>query len=169
DDRSRRRLDPPGRRNGRCGARHPDVQHPESPQPGLGREHELLHLSALRATGRYLWPRRRESPGRAYENPVPGRDPTRPAHSRGWRPRRAIDGARTGLATGGCLSRRGVALGGGLGTLSEIALALRDGRPAIGIQTWRFDRQGRTEPELPTAGNVNDALTWLFARMGGTA
>jgi len=62
-----------------------------------------------------------------------------------------------------------VALGGGLGTLSEIALALRDGRPAIGIQTWRFDRQGRTEPELPTAGNVNDALTWLFARMGGTA
>ena len=62
-----------------------------------------------------------------------------------------------------------VALGGGLGTLSEIALALRNGRPTIGIQTWRFDRQGRTEPELPTAGNVNDALTWLFARMGGTA
>jgi uncharacterized protein (TIGR00725 family) len=62
-----------------------------------------------------------------------------------------------------------VALGGGLGTLSEIALALRHGRPTIGIQTWRFDRQGRTEPELPTAGNVNDALTWLFARMGGTA
>ena len=62
-----------------------------------------------------------------------------------------------------------VALGGGLGTLSEIALALRNGRPTIGIQTWRLDRQGRTEPELPTAGNVNDALTWLFARMGGTA
>jgi uncharacterized protein (TIGR00725 family) len=62
-----------------------------------------------------------------------------------------------------------VALGGGLGTLSEIALALRNGRPTIGIQTWRFDRQGRTEPELPTAGSVNDALTWLFARMGGTA
>src|SRR2546422_11452261 len=62
-----------------------------------------------------------------------------------------------------------VGLGGGLGTLSEIALALRNGRPTIGIQTWRFDRQGRTEPELPTAGNVNDALSWLFARMGGTA
>ena len=58
-----------------------------------------------------------------------------------------------------------VALGGGLGTLSEIALALRNGRPAIGIRTWRFDRDGRVEPELPIAANVNDALDWLFARM----
>lgn len=58
-----------------------------------------------------------------------------------------------------------VALGGGLGTLSEIALALRNRRPAIGIQTWRFDRDGRTEPELPTAANPHDALEWLFAHM----
>jgi len=58
-----------------------------------------------------------------------------------------------------------VALGGGLGTLSEIALALRNGRPAIGIQTWRFDRDARVEPELPTAANPKDALDWLFARM----
>jgi uncharacterized protein (TIGR00725 family) len=60
-----------------------------------------------------------------------------------------------------------VALGGGLGTLSEIALALRHRRPTIGIQTWRFDRDGRTEPTLPIAANVTDALTWLFARMTG--
>jgi uncharacterized protein (TIGR00725 family) len=58
-----------------------------------------------------------------------------------------------------------VALGGGLGTLSEIALALRNRRPTIGIQTWRFDRDRRTEPELPTAANPQDALEWLFARM----
>jgi uncharacterized protein (TIGR00725 family) len=58
-----------------------------------------------------------------------------------------------------------VALGGGLGTLSEIALALRDGRPTIGIKTWRFDRDGRTEPELPLAANPSEALDWLFARM----
>jgi uncharacterized protein (TIGR00725 family) len=58
-----------------------------------------------------------------------------------------------------------VALGGGLGTLSEIALALRNGRPTIGIKTWRFDRDGRTEPELPVAGNVTEALDWLFAQM----
>ena len=59
-----------------------------------------------------------------------------------------------------------VALGGGLGTLSEIALALRNRRPTIGIKTWRFDRQDRTEPELPIAENATEALDWLFARMG---
>ena len=58
-----------------------------------------------------------------------------------------------------------VALGGGLGTLSEIALALRNRRPTIGIQTWRLDRVRRTEPELPTAANPHDALEWLFAQM----
>jgi uncharacterized protein (TIGR00725 family) len=59
-----------------------------------------------------------------------------------------------------------IGLGGGLGTLSEIALALRNRRPTIGIQTWRFDRDGRTEPALPTAANPHDALEWLFAHMG---
>ena len=57
-------------------------------------------------------------------------------------------------------------IGGGLGTLSEIALALRNGRPTIGIKTWRFDRVGRTEPELPVAANVTEALNWLFVQMG---
>jgi len=59
-----------------------------------------------------------------------------------------------------------VALGGGLGTLSEIALALRTRRPTIGIRTWHFDRDGRTEPELPVAANPKYALDWLFAQMG---
>ena len=58
-----------------------------------------------------------------------------------------------------------VALGGGLGTLSEIALALRNKRPAIGIQTWRFDRDRRTEPDLPVVASPKEALDWLFARM----
>jgi len=58
-----------------------------------------------------------------------------------------------------------VALGGGLGTLSEIALALRNGRPMIGIKTWRFDRDGRSEPELPVAADVTEALAWLFGKM----
>jgi uncharacterized protein (TIGR00725 family) len=62
-----------------------------------------------------------------------------------------------------------VALGGGLGTLSEIALALRNRRPAIGIKTWRFDRDGRTEPELPIAANPGEALDWLFTQMGRPA
>jgi uncharacterized protein (TIGR00725 family) len=62
-----------------------------------------------------------------------------------------------------------VGLGGGLGTLSEIALALRNRRPTIGIQTWRFDRDRRTEPELPIAANVHEALEWLFVQMARTS
>jgi len=58
-----------------------------------------------------------------------------------------------------------VALGGGLGTLSEIALALRNRRPTIGIKTWRFDRDRRAEPELPVAANVTEALDWLFSQL----
>ena len=38
-------------------------------------------------------------------------------------------------------------------------------RPAIGIRTWRFDRDGRVEPELPVAANADDALDWLFTQM----
>jgi uncharacterized protein (TIGR00725 family) len=62
-----------------------------------------------------------------------------------------------------------VALGGGLGTLSEIALALRSGLPTIGIKTWRVDRERRTEPELPIAAGPEEALEWLFAQMGPTS
>jgi hypothetical protein len=36
----------------------------------------------------------------------------------------------------------------------------------VGIKTWRFDRQGRTEPELPVVANPTEALDWLFAHMG---
>jgi uncharacterized protein (TIGR00725 family) len=62
-----------------------------------------------------------------------------------------------------------IAIGGGLGTLSEIALALRNRTPIIGLRTWRFDRKGRIEPELPVAGAPTEALDWLFARMAGRA
>jgi uncharacterized protein (TIGR00725 family) len=58
-----------------------------------------------------------------------------------------------------------IAVGGGLGTLSEIALALRNGRPIIGIRTWRFDREGQTEPRLPEADTAAEGLNWLFAQM----
>jgi uncharacterized protein (TIGR00725 family) len=89
-------------------------------------------------------------------------------------PDEANDYVRVAIATGlgharnAILARTAdgvVAVGGGLGTLSEIALALRNGRPTIGIQTWRFDRDRRTEPELPIAANPKDALDWLFSRM----
>jgi uncharacterized protein (TIGR00725 family) len=58
-----------------------------------------------------------------------------------------------------------VAIGGGLGTLSEIALALRTGRPAVGIRTWRFDRDDMIEPRLPMAESAEAGLDLLFARL----
>jgi uncharacterized protein (TIGR00725 family) len=58
-----------------------------------------------------------------------------------------------------------IAIGGGLGTLSEIALALRNRVPTVGIRTWRFERAHRTEPELPVAATAAEGLEWLFARI----
>jgi len=49
-----------------------------------------------------------------------------------------------------------VAIGGGWGTLSEIALALRRGVPVLGVGTWELARRG-----APVAGvrAVDDAAT----------
>lgn len=58
-----------------------------------------------------------------------------------------------------------IAVGGGLGTLSEIALALRNGRPVIGIRTWRFERANQVEPTLPVAATAEEGLEWLFTRL----
>lgn len=40
-----------------------------------------------------------------------------------------------------------VAVGGEYGTLSEIALALKLGRPVVGIGTWELRRHGEPEPD----------------------
>ena len=40
-----------------------------------------------------------------------------------------------------------VAVGGEYGTLSEIALALKLGRPVIGLATWELRRHGQVEPD----------------------
>ena len=45
--------------------------------------------------------------------------------------------ARNTLVAGACDAL--IAIGGRLGTLSEIALALRRGVPVVGLETWRLD------------------------------
>jgi uncharacterized protein (TIGR00725 family) len=50
-----------------------------------------------------------------------------------------------------------VALAGGYGTLSEIALALRLGRPVVGLGTWELARAGRREDAVVVAGDPADA------------
>jgi hypothetical protein len=36
-----------------------------------------------------------------------------------------------------------IAIGGEFGTLSEIALALKTGKPVVGLGTWELHKQGR--------------------------
>jgi uncharacterized protein (TIGR00725 family) len=50
-----------------------------------------------------------------------------------------------------------VAVAGEFGTLSEIALALRLGRPVVGLGTWELARDGRTVPAIVVAGTPAEA------------
>lgn len=52
-----------------------------------------------------------------------------------------------------------VAVGGGWGTLSEIALALKQGRPVVSLGSWAPDRpDGRAEPLLTRAVSPAEAV-----------
>ncbi|HEX3621729.1 MAG TPA: TIGR00725 family protein [Acidimicrobiales bacterium] len=50
-----------------------------------------------------------------------------------------------------------VAVAGGFGTLSEIALALRLGRPVVGLGTWELARNGQPEPAIVVATTPAEA------------
>lgn len=50
-----------------------------------------------------------------------------------------------------------IAIGGGLGTLSEIALALRHGKPVVGLRTWEAVRGGRAAPVV-SVQSADDAV-----------
>lgn len=54
-----------------------------------------------------------------------------------------------------------LAVGGGLGTLSELALALKLGKPTIGIGTWKA-RIGNRTAGIPSAGSPREAVERLL-------
>ena len=57
-----------------------------------------------------------------------------------------------------------VAIGGEYGTLSEIALALRAGRPVVGLGTWNLVRpDGEPERAVATAGDPASAVSRALA------
>ena len=59
-----------------------------------------------------------------------------------------------------------IAIGGRLGTLSEIALALRRGIPVIGLDTWRLE-PSRTQPfTLHVAQSPSEAVDLAFTLTG---
>jgi len=50
-----------------------------------------------------------------------------------------------------------VAVGGGFGTLSEIALALRTGTPVVGLATWSLGLEARPVSAFPVAEDAEAA------------
>jgi uncharacterized protein (TIGR00725 family) len=59
-----------------------------------------------------------------------------------------------------------IAIGGKLGTLSEIALALRRGIPVVGLETWELD-EDRTKPfKLLRASTPAEAVKLVCKRTG---
>lgn len=58
-----------------------------------------------------------------------------------------------------------IAIGGGYGTLSEIALALRLGKPLVLLRSWLFQIEGETLA-IPTANTAEEAIERLWASLG---
>jgi uncharacterized protein (TIGR00725 family) len=56
-----------------------------------------------------------------------------------------------------------VAVGGGYGTLSEIGLALKMGRPVVGLETWELRRAGLLEGGVVRAAAPAEAVDLALA------
>ena len=56
-----------------------------------------------------------------------------------------------------------IALAGEFGTLSEIAFALRTGKPVVGIGTWELAKQGRSVAAVVPAATPAEAVETALA------
>ena len=59
-----------------------------------------------------------------------------------------------------------IAIGGGYGTLSELALALRLGRPVAALHTWEIVDPGgeHADPNLRVVESAAQAVDWVMER-----
>jgi uncharacterized protein (TIGR00725 family) len=65
-----------------------------------------------------------------------------------------------------------IAVGGEFGTLSEIALALKMGKPVVGLGTWSLDLEGLPGDPLQRAADAADAVARALRaaeRLAGSA
>lgn len=76
----------------------------------------------------------------------------------------AMGEARNALVVG--MADAVVAVGGAYGTLSEIALALRAGRPVVGIDTWELRRHGAIDPGVVVAHDPVEAVATALRLAG---
>ncbi len=65
-----------------------------------------------------------------------------------------------------CSSHAIIAIGGGFGTLSEIGLALKLGRPVVLLASWSCSIDG-AGPKLPHASGAEEAVAMAFAALAG--
>ena len=65
------------------------------------------------------------------------------------------DGRNVLVATAG---EAAIAIGGRLGTLAEIALALKHGIPVVGLSTWKLDRDTLFDRLLPQVKTADEAV-----------
>lgn len=63
-----------------------------------------------------------------------------------------------------CASDALIAIGGGFGTLSEIALALKARKPLVLLGSWQFEMEGAS-PTLPRARDAAHAVELAFAAL----
>ena len=61
-----------------------------------------------------------------------------------------------------------IAIGGGYGTLSELAFALVLGKPVVALNSWRVIRPEETEadPGVHRAASAAEAVEWIEAQLG---
>jgi uncharacterized protein (TIGR00725 family) len=64
-----------------------------------------------------------------------------------------------------CASDAVIAIGGGFGTLSEIALALKAQKPIVLVGSWRMEIEG-VVPNLPRASSAAEAVGLALASVG---
>jgi len=60
-----------------------------------------------------------------------------------------------------------IAIGGKYGTLSEIAYALRNNVPVIGLNTWMLAKKGRSVRSIIAAQSPKEAVEKALAAIGG--
>ena len=58
-----------------------------------------------------------------------------------------------------------IAVGGEFGTLSEIAFALRIGKPVIGLDTWQLAKRGRPVDAIVNASSAAEAVSLALQGM----
>lgn len=56
-----------------------------------------------------------------------------------------------------------IAIAGEYGTLSEIALALKMGKPVVGLKTWELSKQGRPCDAIHRANSAEEAVKMALA------